>query len=134
MIWLDEVWREAIAPEATLTVSQWADTHRALPATSAEPGPWRTDRTPYLREIMDALSTGSPYERVVLQKGAQLGATECAINWLAYIVCHAPGIALLVTALRAGWCGLADRSRRSVVDRRVRPAAARAEGGRLTRW
>jgi phage terminase large subunit GpA-like protein len=114
MIWLDEVWREAIAPEATLTVSQWADTHRVLPATSAEPGPWRTDRTPYLREIMDALSTGSRYERVVLQKGAQLGATECAINWLAYIVCHAPGIALLVTALRSGRRGLDDWSGRCV--------------------
>ena len=67
-----------------------------LPHTSAEPGPWRTDRTPYLREIMDALSTGSPYERVVLMKGAQLGATEAALSWLAYIACHAPGIALLV--------------------------------------
>ncbi|HBH41044.1 MAG TPA: hypothetical protein DDW26_03930 [Rhizobiales bacterium] len=42
-----------------------------LPATSAEPGPWRTSRSPYLREIMDALSTGSPFERVVLMKGAQ---------------------------------------------------------------
>jgi phage terminase large subunit GpA-like protein len=72
--WLDQVWREAIAPEARLTVSQWADAHRMLPVTSAEPGPWRTPRTPYLKEIMDCLSTGSPWERVVLMKGAQLGA------------------------------------------------------------
>jgi phage terminase large subunit GpA-like protein len=94
--WLDELWREALAPEEVLSVSQWADRHRILPATSAEPGPWRTSRTPYLAEIMDALSTGSPWERVVLMKGAQLGATEAALNWLAYIACHAPGLALLV--------------------------------------
>jgi phage terminase large subunit GpA-like protein len=35
--WLDQVWREAIAPEARLTVSQWADAHRMLPVTSAPP-------------------------------------------------------------------------------------------------
>jgi phage terminase large subunit GpA-like protein len=40
--WLDTICREAIAPEPTLTVSQWADRHRVLPSTSAEPGPWRT--------------------------------------------------------------------------------------------
>ncbi len=45
---------------------------------------------------MDTLSTGSPYERVVLMKSAQAGGTECGLNWLAYIVGHAPGLALLV--------------------------------------
>ena len=29
-------------------------------------------------------------------KGAQLGATEAALNWLGYIIHHAPGLALLV--------------------------------------
>ena len=44
---------------------------------------------------MDCLSTGSQWERVVLMKG-QLGATEAALNWLGYIIHHAPGLALLV--------------------------------------
>ncbi|NBW63965.1 MAG: hypothetical protein EBR33_12820, partial [Synechococcaceae bacterium WB4_1_0192] len=40
-----------------MTVSQWADAHRMLSRKgSSEPGPWRTDRTPYLREPMDCLS------------------------------------------------------------------------------
>ena len=94
--WLDETWRRALAPEQALLVSQWADAHRILPPTSAEPGLWRTDRVPYLREMMDVLSTGSPYERIVLMKGAQAGGTEVGLNWLAYLVAHAPGIALLV--------------------------------------
>jgi phage terminase large subunit GpA-like protein len=94
--WLDQTWRQAMAPEPLLTVSEWADQHRVLPSTSAEPGPWRTARTPYLSEIMDCLSTGSLWERVVLMKGAQLGATEAALNWIGYIIHHAPGLALLV--------------------------------------
>ena len=94
--WLDQVWREAIEPEPALTVSAWADAHRILPPTSAEPGPWRTSRVPYLAGIMDALSTGSPWERVVFMKAAQIGATEAALNWFGYIVHHAPGLALMV--------------------------------------
>lgn len=94
--WLDRVYREALAPEPSLLVSEWADRHRVLPPTSAEPGQWRTDRVPYLRGIMDALSTGSSYERVVLMKSAQAGGTEIGLNWLAYIIAHAPGLALLV--------------------------------------
>ncbi len=93
---VDAAWRSGMAPEPQLAVSDWADLHRILPSTTAEPGKWRTSRTPYLREIMDALSTGSTYERVVFMKGAQVGGTEAGLNWLAYIVANAPGLTLLV--------------------------------------
>src|SRR6185312_11399439 len=56
-----------------------------------EAGRWRTARTPYLREIMDALSSSSPYERVVFMKGAQIGGTECGNNFVGYVIHHAPG-------------------------------------------
>ena len=66
-----------------LTISQWADNYRWLSQrASAEPGPWRTERTPYLREIMDCLSPSSPIERTVFMKGAQIGGTECGNNWI----------------------------------------------------
>lgn len=64
--------------------------------TSAEAGRWRTERTPYLREVMQALSAASRVERVVLMKGAQLGGTEAGLNWLGYVIHHAPGPMLLV--------------------------------------
>lgn len=95
---VDTAWREGLAPERQLSVSAWADQHRMLPGASAEPGRWSTARTPYLRDIMDALSVGSRYERVVFVKGAQLGGTEAGLNWLGYIVHNAPGTALLVMA------------------------------------
>ena len=93
---IDRAWRQAMRPEPQIAVSEWADHHRTLPDTAAEPGPWRTSRTPYLREIMDSLSTGSPYERVVMMKGGQTGGTEAGLNWLGYIIHNAPGIVMLV--------------------------------------
>jgi phage terminase large subunit GpA-like protein len=74
----DEIYVLAAAdgarPDPLLTVSEWSDTYRTLSQrASAEPGAWRTDRAPYLREIMDCLSPSSPVETVVLMKGAQLG-------------------------------------------------------------
>ncbi|WP_425517198.1 phage terminase large subunit family protein [Paracoccus bogoriensis] len=93
---IDLAWRRGIRPEPPIPVSDWADRHRILPPTSAEPGRWRTDRTPYLRAVMDALSTSSPWERVVLMKGAQTGGSEAGLNWLGYIIQNAPGIAMLV--------------------------------------
>ena len=63
--WTDSE-RLAWEPPADLSVSEWADTHRILhPLTSAEPGQWRTSRTPYLEGIMDAFSNGA-YDRVEL--------------------------------------------------------------------
>lgn len=93
---VDLVWRRGIRPEPPIAVSEWADSHRMLPYTAAEPGRWRTARTPYLREIMDTLSTGSPFERVVMMKGAQTGGTEAGLNWLGYIIHNAPGLVMLV--------------------------------------
>ena len=95
------VWRTAfmdgLRPEQALTVSEWADKHRRLSSkASAEPGPWRTGRTPYLREPMDCLSTTSSVQRVVMMFAAQTGKTESGSNWLGYVIDHAPGPMLLV--------------------------------------
>ena len=85
------VWFRGLTPDPTLTVSEWADKHRVLAGrVAAEPGPYRTDRTPYLREIMDALSVGSPEQRIVFMKSAQVGATEAGNNWIGYLIHHAP--------------------------------------------
>ncbi|MBF0147278.1 MAG: phage terminase large subunit family protein [Magnetococcales bacterium] len=86
-----------LKPESLLTVSAWADRHRMLSSVaSGEPGLWRTARTPYLKEIMDCLSSSSPVERVVFMKGAQLGGTEAGLCWMGYVIHHAPGPMLMV--------------------------------------
>ncbi len=84
--------RAGARPDPLLTISQWADQYRTLSQrASSEPGRWRTDRTPYLREIMDCLSPTSPMEHVVFMKGAQIGGTECGNNWIGYVIHQAPG-------------------------------------------
>ncbi|MFM2007250.1 MAG: hypothetical protein RLZZ09_2905 [Pseudomonadota bacterium] len=89
---IERAWREGLTPDPRLTVSAWADRHRELSGKEAsEPGRWRTQRTPYLKEIMDCLSPHSPVERVVLMSGAQVGKTECGLNWIGYVIHHAPG-------------------------------------------
>ena len=86
-----------LRPDPVLTVSEWADRYRRLSGKSAaEPGPWRTDRTPYLREIMDSLSPLSPAERVVFMKGSQIGGTECGNNWVGYVIHKSPGPMMVV--------------------------------------
>jgi len=87
----------ACKPRALTTVSQHADAHRVLSAKgSGEPGRWQTRRTPYLQEIMDALSVTSPVSRIVLMFAAQLGKTEVGLNWIQYVVDHAPAPMLVV--------------------------------------
>jgi len=86
-----------LRPPPQLTVSEWADQHRMLGSRgSAEPGPWRTSRTPYLKDVMDALSAAHPARRVVFMKGAQVGATESGNCWLGYIMHHVPAPVLAV--------------------------------------
>ncbi len=89
---IDRAWREGLTPDPLLSVSEWSDRHRMLSSkASAEPGRWRTSRTPYLKAIMDCLSPTSPVERVAFMKAAQLGATEMGSNWIGYVIHHAPG-------------------------------------------
>lgn len=89
--------KEGLKPSEVLTVSQWSDKYRILGSkAAAEPGRWRTSRTPYLKEIMDCLSEHSPVEEVAVMKGAQVGFSECGVNWLGYIMHHAPGPTMMV--------------------------------------
>src|SRR5688572_14538153 len=93
----NQAFNAGLKPEPPLTVSEWADRYRTLSQrASAEPGPWRTSRTPYLREIMDALSPASPFERVVFMKSGQIGGTECGNNLIGYIMHQAPGPTMAV--------------------------------------
>ena len=88
---------DAIRPDPPLSVWKWADEYRMLSSKAASaPGKYRSERTPYLREIMDCLSVESPIRRVVVKKPAQVGFSEALNNWIGYVIHHAPGPMLLV--------------------------------------
>jgi phage terminase large subunit GpA-like protein len=87
----------AVKPKVSLSVSEWADANRILSGEgSAEKGPWRTSRTPYLREIMDSLSEDSTDRIVAFMKSSQVGGSEAGSNWIGYIMDHAKGPAAIV--------------------------------------
>lgn len=88
--------QKALEPVPQMPIWVWADEYRALPSTSAEPGRWRTARVPYMREVMDCLSPHHPCDKVVLMKGAQVGATEIGNNWIGHTVHLNPGLMLAV--------------------------------------
>lgn len=120
---IERAWREGLTPDPLLTVSEWSDRHRMLSSkASAEPGRWRTSRTPYLKAIMDCLSPNSPVERVVFMKAAQLGATEMGSNWIGYVIHHAPG------PMMAVWptVEMAKRNSKQRIDPLIEESAALA--------
>jgi phage terminase large subunit GpA-like protein len=132
-----QAWRDGMAPEPALLVSDWADKHRMLGSRgSAEPGPWRTARTPYLRDVMDALSPAHPARRVVFMKGAQVGGTECGNNWIGYVIHHAPGPMLAVQPTTELAKRFSDQRIDPLVEetpairQRVAPARSRDSGNR----
>lgn len=61
------------------TPDQWADSHRHLPLGSAEPGPWRSLRTPYMIPIVTSC-TLPQYKRVIAVMGSQMGKTAGLLN------------------------------------------------------
>ena len=73
-----------LAPPEKLKVSEWAGKYRILAQeSSSEPGKWRNERTPYLREIMDTARDRSVKE-IVIMSSAQVGKSECLLNVIAY--------------------------------------------------
>lgn len=94
---IDRLFAQHFRLPPLLSVHEWADQHRNLPReTSSEPGPWRTDRTPYLRQILQDLSDDVDCEVVALQFGTQLGKSEAGLCWTGYIIDHSPGPMLCI--------------------------------------
>lgn len=90
-----------IAPDPDLWVDEWSDAHMVIPKKSgaAEAGPYRTDRTPYAREVMRCLSPLHPCRRVVVMGASQLLKTQVGLNWIGASMHQAPAniLALLPT-------------------------------------
>ena len=72
------------------TIAEWADSCVVLSSElAAEPGPFRTARTPYAREMMDA-PLDPEVETVVFHTSAQIAKTTSMLNILGYHVAHDP--------------------------------------------
>ncbi|MGR4042803.1 phage terminase large subunit family protein [Pseudomonas sp. 910_21] len=91
-----EVYREAyfrgLQPDPDVWIDEWADEYMRIPRDTgaAEPGQYRTSRTPYAREPMRCLSPAHPCKRVVTMVASQLMKTQIALNWIGGLIHMAP--------------------------------------------
>lgn len=85
-----------LRPPEDISVSEWAEKYRMLDAkTSAAPGPWRNEKTPYLRDIMNDLISYDT-EEIIFCKCTQVGGTEAMQNMIGYIIQQDPSPTLIV--------------------------------------
>lgn len=75
----------------------WADENRILPPGSAEPGPWRSARVPFMVPVMEA-AVSPRYRRVVLVCGAQMSKTELLLNLIGHRLDDDPAPVIFVGA------------------------------------
>lgn len=102
-----------LKPPEDITVSEWADKYRILDAkTSAMPGPWRTEQTPYLKGIMDEFNNYGT-EEIVYIKPTQVGGTECLQNMAGYIIQQDPAPTMIVYPT--------DKLAESISENRLQP-------------
>ena len=108
--------KEALAllkPPENITVSEWAEKYRVLDSkTSATPGPWRNDKTPYLIGVMDELCSFET-EEIIFVKPAQVGGTEALLNMMGYTIQQDPSPIMAVYP--------SDILGESIVANRIRP-------------
>jgi phage terminase large subunit GpA-like protein len=78
------------------TIAEWAEAHVVLPSElAAEPGPYRSSRTPYARAMMNAQN--DPTLPIVCYKtSAQIAKTTSLLMGLGYHIHHDPCPMLLV--------------------------------------
>ncbi len=124
-------------PPENLTVSEWAQKKRRLsPESSAEVGPYRVSRTPYLREIMDAF-TDPKVRRLILVSSSQVGKSELENNIIGYIIDQDPSSILFIhpttiDAKEYSKLRIAPMLRDTpVLRRKVSPAKSRDSGNTI---
>lgn len=87
---------QLMLPPEQITVSEWAGKYRMLDSkSSAIPGPWNNEITPYLTGVMDEFNN---YEtsKIIFVKPTQVGGTEALQNMIGYIVMQDPAPTMIV--------------------------------------
>lgn len=85
-----------LKPPDDISVSEWAGKYRILDSkSSAMPGKWNNNITPYLAGVMNEFSEYKT-EKIVFCKSTQVGGTEALQNMLGYAVMQDAGPAMIV--------------------------------------
>ena len=126
-----------LKPDPELWVDEWADEYMRIPRDTgaAEPGKYRTARTPYAREPMRCLSPSHPCKRVVTMVASQMMKTQIALNWIGALIHMSPSNILTLLpslALAKRVSGRIGKTIEVVPVLRERVAASRSRDARNT--
>lgn len=114
-----------LRPPEDISVSEWADKYRVLDSkSSALPGPWRNEKTPYLVGVMDEFCNFDT-EEIVFVKPTQVGGTECLQNMLGWVIQQDPSPTMVVYP--------SDILAESISENRIQPMI-RASAPLRKRW
>lgn len=126
-----------LQPDPELWIDEWADEYMRIPRDTgaAEPGPYRTERTPYAREPMRCLSPTHPAKRVVTKVASQMMKTQIALNWIGGCIHMAPANILMLLpslGLAKRVSGRVDKTVKATPVLRDRVAGSRSRDSRNT--
>lgn len=136
-----KVYREAygrgLQPDPELWVDEWSDEYMRIPRDTgaAEPGKYRTARTPYAREPMRCLSPAHPCKRVITMVASQLMKTQIALNWIGALIHMSPSNILTLLPSLALAKRVSARIGKTIAatpELRARVAASRSRDARNT--
>lgn len=83
---LIKYFQQIFEPRSNKLISEWANENVKLPSETSEPGTYSWQRTPYQRDILDAISPSSPARRITLVFGSQLGKTTIEMIAMLYYI------------------------------------------------
>jgi phage terminase large subunit GpA-like protein len=90
--------KQTLKPPERISVSEWSNKNIILlPESSREPGPYRWQRTSYVRDLLDLYKHPSVHH-LVLKFATQTGKTQTLYNILAYIIDQEPFSTLMLYA------------------------------------
>jgi len=94
---LRKAWTEAYSLPPDIPMWQWAEKYLTIPRRSGTPfaGKYKTSITPWVKEWFDSFQNPE-YHTVVIEKGAQVGATQTCYCAICYWVCEDPDPILVV--------------------------------------
>lgn len=94
---VNDAWRAGLTAPPIRGPAEWADAERVLGTNESPfPGPWDTNRTPYMREPMRKMALSDPASEITLLMAAQIAKTQGTINLLCQIMVESPCAVLVV--------------------------------------
>lgn len=107
--------RILFTPASRKPLSEWSNEFIRLGVGSPEPGPFRWERAPYQKEILDV--AGDPrIERVVVMSSAQVGKTSLLLNVAGYYIANDPSPTMIVMPDKASAESLSQTKLEPIID------------------